>query len=125
MSTQPHEQRTLSVREVADEAGVARSAVRFYERYGLVSATRTSGNQRRFDANAPCLIRVARVAQRVGLTVREIATILESMPPSPEPADWAEVAEHLVEQAEAKITRLRTVLDELSSAQKLCELDPH
>ena len=58
---------TLTVGEVARESGVSGSAVRFYERQGLVRAARTGGNQRRFDSDAACRIRVARVAQRVGL----------------------------------------------------------
>jgi DNA-binding transcriptional MerR regulator len=62
-----------AVAEVARESGVAASAVRYYEEHGLIKAERTSGNQRRFSTTAPCQIKIALVAQRVGLTLREIA----------------------------------------------------
>src|SRR5687768_14434822 len=87
---------TLAVGEVAAAAGVAPSAVRFYEQHGIVRAERTAGDQRRFDGSAACRIRVAKVAQRVGLTVREIAEVFADLPPDPRPQDWGEVAEHLI-----------------------------
>ena len=37
----------LSVGEVSQRSGVAISALHFYERKGLISSLRTSGNQRR------------------------------------------------------------------------------
>ncbi|HZJ07193.1 MAG TPA: MerR family transcriptional regulator [Nocardioidaceae bacterium] len=129
MSTQPMTDtdllaETLGVSEVAEEAGVAASAVRFYEQHGLVTAARTSGNQRRFTADAGCRIRVARVAQRVGLTVREIVTIMESLPPDPTPADWGKIAQTLVAEARARVDRLEATLADLGSGAKLCLLDP-
>lgn len=41
------------------------NAVRFYERYGVISAHRNSGNARRFTVDAVCRIRLALAAQRV------------------------------------------------------------
>src|SRR6476646_12055843 len=38
----------LTMAEVAARSGFAPSALRFYERAGLITATRTSGNQRRY-----------------------------------------------------------------------------
>ena len=37
----------LSIGEVADRAGVAASALRFYEAEGLIDSERTDGGQRR------------------------------------------------------------------------------
>lgn len=123
MSLSVIESHPLTVSEVAAEAEVAPSAVRFYERYGLVVAARTAGNQRRFAADAPCRIRVAKVAQRVGLTVREIADILEPIGPDSGPADWGEVNRTLVAEAEARLAQLRRTLDDLGSGTKLCEIE--
>ncbi|MGC5011772.1 MerR family transcriptional regulator [Streptosporangium sp. DT93] len=116
---------TLSVKDVAAAAGVAPSAVRFYEQHGLITAYRTTGDQRRFDDLAACRIKVARVAQRVGLTVREIAEIFAALPDSPRPQDWNRVAVALVDEAEARTAALRTYLDEISSDRRLCEIDDH
>jgi MerR family transcriptional regulator, redox-sensitive transcriptional activator SoxR len=113
----------LTVGEVAAESGVAASAVRFYERHGLIRATRTRGNQRRFGEDAPCRVKVARVAQGIGLSVREIAALLDGLPPDAGPADWGRLHRGLVEEAERRIARLRTQLDAVTSGRKLCELD--
>lgn len=112
----------LSVSEVAELAGVAPSAVRFYEKHGVVAAARTSGNQRRFTEDAPCLIKVAKVAQRVGLTIKEIAAILALLPPAPGIKDWGCVAKALVEEAEVRVEALKRQLAAMESGDKLCEL---
>lgn len=122
-ASQPHESPfTLTVQQVADQAAVAGSAVRFYEQHGLITATRTASNQRRFASGAPCRIQVARVAQRVGLTVREIADQFAALPDDPTPEDWREVSAALVTQARQRIQQLEDALSDLSSGRKLCNL---
>lgn len=113
----------LTVSEVAEESGVAASAVRFYERHGLISAIRTPGNQRRFGRDAACRVKVARVAQRIGLSVREIAAILQDLPPDAGVAEWERVHAVLVAEAERRIGDLRAQLDAITSGRRLCELD--
>jgi len=115
---------TLSVGELARLAGVAPSAVRFYERHGLVMAYRTSGNQRRFRRDAACRIRVARVAQQVGMTVREIAEAFETLPDDWGPDDWKRLGDRLVAEGEARIRRLQRVVAEIGTSEVLCEVDP-
>ncbi|MFG1841109.1 MerR family transcriptional regulator [Micromonospora sp. NPDC049175] len=113
---------TLTVGEVARESGVSGSAVRFYERQGLISAARTSGNQRRFDSDAACRIRVARVAQRVGLTVNDIRALLAALPSDAGPADWQGVHDRLIAEAERRISDLHAALDDIGSGRRLCDL---
>lgn len=114
---------TLSVSDVAAATGLAPSAVRFYEKHGLITAQRTVGDQRRFDDAAACRIKVAKVAQRVGLTVREIADVFTALPDDPQPADWAHVADVLITEAESRTAALRTYLEGIRSGGKLCEVD--
>lgn len=113
---------TRTVGEVAAECGVAASAVRFYEQHGVITAVRTAGDQRRFDESAACRIRVAKLAQRVGLTVREIAEIFAGLPPQPQPADWGRIAERLIAEAEARTAALKSHLAGMRSGARLCEL---
>ena len=40
--------RELTIGELSARSGVSQSALRFYEREGLISARRTDGNQRRY-----------------------------------------------------------------------------
>ncbi|WP_239676135.1 MerR family transcriptional regulator [Natronosporangium hydrolyticum] len=112
----------FTVGEVATESGVAPSAVRFYEKHGVVNAVRTNGNQRRFDESAACRIQVAKLAKRVGLTVREIADLFADLPPDPGYDDWGRLADQLISQAEQRVADLRAQLDALGTEAKLCEL---
>ncbi|GAA1479717.1 hypothetical protein GCM10009624_01570 [Gordonia sinesedis] len=115
-------QHRMAVGEIAEMADVSSSAVRFYEAHGLIESIRTSTNQRRFAPEASCRIRVARVAQRVGLTVREIADVFATLPQHPEPADWDSVSATLVAEAHRRIDALSHTLADLDSATPLCQL---
>ncbi len=116
----------LTVGELARASGVAASAVRFYEAHGLITGERTDGNQRRFRESDACRIKVIRVAQRIGLSVAEIKGFLDDLPDTQEPlpADWRRLAERLVNEATERIRRLTSVLDDITSGDKLCELPP-
>lgn len=114
----------LTVRDVAEASGVAPSAVRFYEEHGVIEAVRTAGNQRRFADSASCRISVARLAQSVGLTVREIAEVFADFPAEPQAEDWGAVSNTLIAQAEQRIVDLKRQLASLESGGKLCELYP-
>lgn len=122
MTAQLSSSYTLTVGEVAADSGVATSAVRFYERHGIVRAERTSSDQRRFSTDAACRIRVAKVAQRVGLTVREIAEVFAALPDDPGPDDWGGVAETLIREAEERTAALRSYLSEMRTGARLCDL---
>ncbi|TDC85678.1 MerR family DNA-binding transcriptional regulator [Micromonospora sp. KC606] len=111
----------FTVGDVARDADVAPSAVRFYEKTGVITAQRDGGNQRRFDESAPCRIKVAKLAQRVGLTVREIADLFADLPPDPRSQDWGRVAAELVAEAERRTAELRACLAEMQSGGRLCE----
>ena len=57
----------LTVAEVARRSGFAPSALRFYERKGLIAATRTSGGQRRYQRAVLRRLAFIRAARNVGL----------------------------------------------------------
>ncbi|MFI7024552.1 MerR family transcriptional regulator [Micromonospora sp. NPDC049900] len=122
MTVKPDAPMTLTVGDVAARSRVAPSAVRFYANHGVISAGRTTGNQRRFEASAVCRIEVARVAQRVGLTVREIAALFDGLSADPTPEEWGQVAHRLVSEAEERLADLRTHLAALGSGTRLCDI---
>jgi MerR family transcriptional regulator, redox-sensitive transcriptional activator SoxR len=112
----------LTVSEVARESGVNGSAIRFYEAQGLISATRTSGGQRRFDDQAACRVKVARVAQRIGLSVQEIRDMLATLPLDASLEDWKALHARLTAEAQTRIAELNAALEDINSGRKLCEL---
>jgi MerR family redox-sensitive transcriptional activator SoxR len=106
----------LTVSEVSDRSGFAPSALRFYEREGLVHATRTSGNQRRYQRNVLRRLAFIRAARNVGLSLEEVAAALAELPDgrTPTRADWARLSRtwrHRLDDQIAALTRLRDGLD--------------
>jgi MerR family transcriptional regulator, redox-sensitive transcriptional activator SoxR len=116
----------LTVGELARASGVAPSAVRFYEKHGLVVSRRTSGNQRRFYEVESCLIKIVRVAQRVGLSVAEIRDLMADLPDRQDITvqDWARLRTRLEQEVRERIEALTAVLDDLTGDRKLCEVPP-
>ncbi|RBQ16761.1 transcriptional regulator [Spongiactinospora rosea] len=109
-------QALLTVGQVARAAGVTANAVRFYERYGVISGYRSSGNARRFTVDAICRIKLALAAQRVGITLKESADILAGIPPLSHDLDeWAGAGEKLVRIGHARIARLQATVSELAT----------
>ncbi|MEU5869033.1 MULTISPECIES: MerR family transcriptional regulator [unclassified Nonomuraea] len=107
---------SLTVGQVAEAAGVTPNAVRFYERYGVISGHRTSGNARRFTVDAVCRIRLALAAQRVGITLKESADILAGIPPLSRDLDqWVAAGEELVRIGRARIDALQTTVNDLAT----------
>lgn len=107
----------LSIGEVADRTGLAVSAIRYYEAEGLISSTRTVGNQRRFHRDTLRRIGFVRAAQRVGLSLDEIATALAGLPTSRTPtrADWSRLSRGWRGRLDEQIRRLEQLRDDLDS----------
>lgn len=106
----------LTVGVVAQRSGFAPSALRYYERLGLISATRTSGGQRRYQRSVLRRLAFVRAASNVGLTLDEVAAALATLPGNRTPtrADWTRLSRswrrRLNEQIDA-LGRLRDGLD--------------
>ena len=75
----------LTIGELSERSGVATSALRFYEERGLIESRRTTGNQRRYGRATLRRVAFIRTAQRVGLTLEEVAEALATLPAGPYP----------------------------------------
>ncbi len=69
---------TLSIGEVADRAGVSVSAIRFYEREGLLPRPERVGGQRRFAAETVHRLGIIDVSKQAGFSLDEVRTLLTS-----------------------------------------------
>lgn len=106
----------LSIGDLARRTGLAVSAIRFYEQRGLVSAIRTSGNQRRFLRSDIRRLSFALIAQRLGLTLSEIEAALATLPQgrAPTRSDWERISARVRGVLDARIAMLektRELLD--------------
>jgi len=107
----------LTIGETARRAGVATSALRFYEEEGLIESERTTGNQRRYHRSELRRIAVIRAAQAFGLTLDEIRRALDSLPGGrvPTKSDWERLSGQWRGLLDERIASLRRLRDELSS----------
>src|SRR5215471_11253955 len=106
----------LSVGQVSERSGAAPSALRFYERQGLLSSDRTSGNQRRYHADVLCRVAMIRACQRVGLSIAEIRSALAQLPEGrvSGPADWDRLSQRLKRELRDRIDDLNRALQALA-----------
>ena len=106
---------TFSIGEVAQRAGLATSALRFYEGHGLLTSERNAAGHRRYQPDALRRISFIRVAQRVGLTLAEIREALDTLPDSRTPtrADWETLARAWQPMLDERITLLQLMRDRL------------
>jgi MerR family redox-sensitive transcriptional activator SoxR len=104
------------VGQVAERSGVAASALRFYERQGLITADRTAGNQRRYHCDVLCRVAMIRACQRVGLSIAEIRTALAALPEGhiPGPEDWNRLSQRLQSELHDRIDDLNRALHALT-----------
>jgi MerR family redox-sensitive transcriptional activator SoxR len=107
----------LAIGEVAQRAGVATSALRFYEREGLIASVRTDGGQRRYERDVLRRIAFIRAAQRVGLSLDDIRTSLAALPQQRTPTanDWAKLSRSWRPLLDERIAELERVRDNLSN----------
>jgi MerR family transcriptional regulator, redox-sensitive transcriptional activator SoxR len=68
----------LRIGEVAERAGVSISAIRFYEREGLLPPPERVGGQRRFAPETVQRLGIIEVAKQAGFSLEEVRTLLTS-----------------------------------------------
>jgi len=105
----------LTIGEVAERAGVATSALRFYEREGLIESTRSEGGQRRYHRDVLRRVAFIRAAQRVGLNLDDIRGALASLPENRTPTakDWERLSRSWRPILDARIAELQRLRDRL------------
>ena len=105
----------LTIGALSERAGVAASALRFYEEEGLIHATRTAGGQRRYTRDTLRRVSFIRVAQQVGLRLDEIRVALESLPEhrTPTAKDWERLSTSWRPRLDAQIALLERLRDRL------------
>ena len=107
---------TLTIGEMAARSGVAPSALRYYEREGLLHAARTGGNQRRYERADLRRIAFIKIAQQVGVSLDEIREALAELPEgrTPTKADWARLSARWRGKLEERILLMQRLRDQLT-----------
>jgi MerR family redox-sensitive transcriptional activator SoxR len=110
------DQKELTVGQLAARSGVAVSALHFYERQGLITSTRTSGNQRRYKRDTLRRVALIRIAQRVGIPLSGVAAALALLPDGRTPTreDWRKISQSWRAEIDERITHLQQLRDEFN-----------
>jgi MerR family redox-sensitive transcriptional activator SoxR len=106
----------LTIGELAQRSGVATSALRFYEQKGLIHADRASSGHRRYLRSVLRRIAFIVFAQRIGLSLEEVAAELDKLPRNrvPDAEDWAELGAVWRTRIDARIAELERLKHSLT-----------
>jgi MerR family redox-sensitive transcriptional activator SoxR len=116
MATRSSPPLELSVGEVSRRSGVSVSALHFYEAEGLIRGRRSAGNQRRFPRGILRRVAVIKVAQRAGVSLKEIGQAFAKLPQdrAPTAEDWATMSAGWRNALDDRIRKLTAIRDQLS-----------
>jgi MerR family redox-sensitive transcriptional activator SoxR len=106
----------LTIGEFSRRSGVSQSALRFYERLGLIRSTRTGGNQRRYQRTELRRVAFIRVSSQVGIPLEEIKAALAALPAerTPTKADWERLSRAWQRRLDEQIALLQRLRDTLT-----------
>ena len=105
----------IPISDLARRAGVAASALRFYEAQGLLASARSAGGRRYYPRSEMRRVAFIRAAQAVGLSLDDIKAALATLPDNrtPTKADWELLSKSwrpMLDEKIAAMTRLRDTL---------------
>lgn len=107
--------RELSIGAVARQAGVAASALRYYEKSGLLPAPPRTARQRRYTEDIFGRIELIRLALDAGFTIRETRTFLAGFSADTPPAvRWRALAARKLQEVDAlmeRVQRMKALLE--------------
>jgi MerR family redox-sensitive transcriptional activator SoxR len=107
----------LSIGEVSARSGVSQSALRFYEREGLIAAWRTDGNQRRSPGVTLRRVALIQAGKAAGIPLERIRAALDTLPEgrSPTKRDWERLSSSWRRELDERIATLEAIRGRLTT----------
>lgn len=113
----------MTVGEFARRAGLRASAVRYYERLGLLPAPPRRSGRRVYGPEAFAHLAVVQVARECGFTLEETRRLLRGFAPKTAPsARWRALAESKLKEMDEVIARAQATKEVLHRIQR-CQCD--
>ena len=110
----PRDAESLPIGEIARRANIAPSAIRYYERIGLLPRPPRAGGKRRYDASVLEWLSLIALAREAGFTMAEVKRLVSGFTPGTRPAArWQELATRKLAEIDALVARaerMRAVL---------------
>ena len=107
----------MTIGELSARSGVAPSALRFYERRGLITARRTGGNQRRYPAVTLRRVALVQAGKTAGIPLERIREALNTLPEgrSPTKRDWERLSNSWRRELDERIATLEAIRGRLTT----------
>jgi MerR family transcriptional regulator, redox-sensitive transcriptional activator SoxR len=106
----------LTIGQLSARSGVSQSALRFYERKGLIAADRSGGNQRRYPRITLRRVALIQAGKAAGIPLERIRAALDTLPAerTPTKRDWERLSRAWREELDARIATLEAIRGRLS-----------
>jgi MerR family transcriptional regulator, redox-sensitive transcriptional activator SoxR len=109
----------LSISEVAGQIGLRPSAIRYYEKIGILPPAHRVGGQRRYDVTALHRLVLIQRARQTGFTLTEIKRLFfgfrAGTPPS---VRWQKLKKQKIVELDAMLEHIQTMRDLLEQQGK-------
>jgi MerR family redox-sensitive transcriptional activator SoxR len=107
----------LTIGELSARSGVSITALRFYERQGLIFSRRTDGNQRRYPRVTLRRIALVRAGRAAGIPIERIREALETLPHdrTPTKRDWERLSRSWRRELSERIATLEAIQTRLTT----------
>src|SRR5438445_10837708 len=99
----------MSIGEVARRMGLRSSAIRYYERLGLIPKPPRVSGRRRYDDRVLERLAMVRFAKHVGFSVAEIKVLLGGVEGRPPTERWRKLAAAKVAQVDQFVAQARSI----------------
>jgi MerR family redox-sensitive transcriptional activator SoxR len=106
----------LQIGQVAERAGIRKSAIRYYEEIGLLEPAERVAGRRIYEPSVLRRLSVINVSQRAGLSLDEIRELIEAGE-SPTSERLQSIAAAKLPEVEALIARAEAMRDWLKTAE--------
>jgi len=108
--------REFTIGQLSERSGVSASALRFYERKGLISAERSHGNQRRYAAITLRRVALVQAGRTAGIPLERIREALDTLPSdrAPTKRDWERLSRAWRKELDARIATLEAIRGRLT-----------
>ena len=124
-----HAQGTMTIGELSDVTGLSTSAIRFYQRRGLLPGRDAESGWQRYGTGTLDRLAVIELAKSAGFSLDEIVRILDALDADPDsvPASepvWRGLAGHKIGEIDARIARLQQMRQLLTDALDYSYISP-
>jgi MerR family transcriptional regulator, redox-sensitive transcriptional activator SoxR len=109
--------RELTIGELSARSGVSASALRFYEREGLIESRRTDGNQRRYTPVTLRRVALIQAGKSAGIPLERIHAALQTLPAGKAPTklDWERLSRSWRAELDERIRTLEAIRGRLTT----------